>query len=843
MIKNLALEASAGSGKTYALSVRYISLLFLGVHPNEILTLTFTNKAALEMKKRIFETLKNLEYSSELNEICTTTNKNRDEILRLKSKIFKEFLQSDLKISTIDSFFSSILRKFSFNIGVMPDFQLEDSVVSDDKIERFLKICKSEMLYKSLILFALNEDKKLDDVFSLMSNLFEKHSEINFEKLAMKSAAYPKEEEILAIVKEMKQQFLKNGLGERGVNTLKITNVKNLLQKKFLQRNDLNYWSYNKYCNESINTLFRELKVKLYGFCRAKETYILSEIAKLYKAFTQALSVESKRNSTLSFLEMVNKLYDILRDDIARDFLYFRMDGNFNHLLVDEFQDTNIVQYKILEPFFQEIVSGVGIREKRSLFLVGDVKQSIYRFRGGAKEIFSYAVNSFGLERGILGTNHRSSSSIVGFVNDTFEDKIQDYKRQMTKTQSVRGFVGVYIDDELQKNLISQIEHLLNLGVKCDDIAVLCYTNKEALLLKEWIEDEIKDIHVTMEAKRKLIDIPMISAIIDFVCYLYFEDELYLENFQAISGKTYKKDDYLFDINENIDTLIIKIIRYFDIFSLEDDFLLFIEVCAKFKDIEDFLFNFQDISQNSISQENSAIRVLTIHKSKGLEFSNVFVVDRLKRPRSGGNTFIFDYVEIQLKEIYLNIKNREFFDDDYARAKEKEKLKECEDAINIQYVAFTRARDNLFILAKEKDSAFQNLELRKFQNGEIYIKKDEEPIKCKELICFMPKRFGVQESEKTQADKIKTDDFKSRDFGLALHYMLEMMGGFDKKYIQNAYESLCNRYKMILDIDDLEDIKKRVLKLLGDTWFLAIMKDAKIMKEQPIYYDGQRKQL
>ncbi|MCF6173643.1 MAG: PD-(D/E)XK nuclease family protein, partial [Campylobacteraceae bacterium] len=160
-----------------------------------------------------------------------------------------------------------------------------------------------------------------------------------------------------------------------------------------------------------------------------------------------------------------------------------------------------------------------------------------------------------------------------------------------------------------------------------------------------------------------------------------------------------------------------------------------------------------------------------------------------------------------------------------------------------QYVAFTRARDNLFILAKEKSSAFENLKLYELQNGKIYIKEDEKQIKSKEPICFVLKRFGAQESEKKEVDKIKIDDFRSRDFGLALHYMLEILGGLEEKNIQNAYESLYNRYKMLLNIDDFKNITKRVLRLLSDTWFQEITKDAKIMKEQPIYYDGQRKQL
>jgi len=844
MIKNLALEASAGSGKTYALSVRYLSLLFLGSKPEGILTLTFTNKAAFEMKRRIFDTLKNLESRSELEYICEMTKKSKDEILLLKPKILNDFLKSDLLISTIDSFFSSILRKFSFNIGLMPSFALEDSIINDDKIKRFLKICKKDMLYKSLVLFALNENKKLSDIFSLFAKLFERHSEINMQAFAKNNPLpYPNEKEILDILEEIKTKFLKNGLGKSALKTLQASSIKEVLAKKFLARVDFSYWSYKKFTDESINALHAELKEKLYVYIRAKEAYILKELALLYEAFQSALAIEAKQKSSLSFSEMTNRLYDILEDEITKDFLYFRIDGNFTHLLIDEFQDTNIVQYKILEPFMKELCSGDGVKQGRSLFLVGDTKQSIYRFRGGAKELFSYATEEFYLDIGVLDTNYRSSSSIVNFMNKTFGDKIQGYIKQKVKKECVQGLVEVCISEDISKELILNIQLLLENGVEQNDIAVLCYTNKEALLIKELIEDEIKKAKVTLEAKRKLIDIPIISAVIDFVKYLYFSDELYLQNFQTICGKNYNDEEHFFDLQKDVDKILIEIIRYFDIFVLEDDLLAFIQSCKKYKDIEDFLFNISDLTQSSISKEDEGIRVLTIHKSKGLEFSSVLVIDRLKRARSGGDTFIFEYEDIQLQRIFLKTKGREFFDKEYEKAKEKESVKVYEDSVNTQYVAFTRVKDNLIILAKEKNSAFENLELSNMQEGSLHVRLEDKKSKPKQDKCFMPKRLGLQDVKKKETDKTKTSDFKAIDFGLALHYMLEIIGRFDPDFVQTAYESMCNRFKIILDVEDLEDIRSRVERLIQNTKFIQITKNSKLFKEQPIYFRGERKQL
>jgi len=843
MIKNLALEASAGSGKTFALSVRYISLLFLRAKPNQILTLTFTNKAALEMKTRIFETLKNLENSEELYHICEITKKSKDEILILKPKVLASFLKGDLKISTIDSFFSSILRKFSFNIGLMPDFALKESVVDEDLQERFLKICKKSMLYNSLILFSLNEKRKLGDIFSLLTTLFDKHSEIDFEMFAKESHAYPDQSKVLEIVDEIRDRFVKNGLGEKALNTLNITSVKELLEKKFLAKDDFSYWSYKKCVDDQINSLHVELKKELYIFIRAKESYLISQIAKLYKTFCKAMDIESKQSSTLSFSAMTNRLFDILKDEISKDFLYFRLDGSFNHLLVDEFQDTSIVQYKILEPFMEEIVAGIGVKEDRTLFLVGDTKQSIYRFRGGSKELFSYAAKSLNLDLGVLGTNYRSSCSVVNFINDTFADKIKGYKKQAIKKDAVQGSASVLVGDNLQNILIEELRKLLDMGVSQSEIAILCYTNQEALMLKELIEDTIKGAKASLEAKRRVIDVPIISGIIDFMHYLYFGDKIYLENFSILTGEKFEDSKHIFNLNKSVDALAMEIIKYFGISDSREDLLLFIESCGRFRDIEEFLFNYKDISTNSISRDSEGIKVLTIHKSKGLEFSNVFVVDRLKRATRGGGTFIFDYDDILLKNIYLKVKNREFFDKEYEEAKIKESQKEYEDALNTQYVAFTRAKENLFVLSKDKGSSFENLGLIESKTGTICVKEKKECKQTGEIKLFMPAKYGSQEVEKSEKDDNVSSDFMAIEFGLALHYMLEMMGGFEMKYIENAYESLKNRYARVLDESDLKDIKKRVIRLLENSEFNEIIKDAKLSREQPLYYKKERKQL
>ena len=139
MFKNrLAYEASAGSGKTFNLVVRYLSLLFMGASSSRVLALTFTNKAASEMQERIVETLKELENRDELGVISDVTGISKEDILIQKKVILEQFLNADVKIMTLDKFFAKILRKFSLYAGLMPNFTTFASQHEQKLFARFL---------------------------------------------------------------------------------------------------------------------------------------------------------------------------------------------------------------------------------------------------------------------------------------------------------------------------------------------------------------------------------------------------------------------------------------------------------------------------------------------------------------------------------------------------------------------------------------------------------------------------------------------------------------------------------------------------------------------------------
>lgn len=117
------------------------------------------------MKTRIFETLKHLETKEELDAICTQTGMSKEAILRDKVLVMQRLQQADIKISTLDSFFSLILRHFALHVGLQPDFKVgQKNGLKNELVERFIKGCKRKNLYNALISFSINEDKKLGDI-------------------------------------------------------------------------------------------------------------------------------------------------------------------------------------------------------------------------------------------------------------------------------------------------------------------------------------------------------------------------------------------------------------------------------------------------------------------------------------------------------------------------------------------------------------------------------------------------------------------------------------------------------------------------------------------------------
>ncbi|MDR2100711.1 MAG: RecB-like helicase [Campylobacteraceae bacterium] len=833
----LALNASAGSGKTFALSVRYTALLLMGVNPANIIALTFTKKAANEMQHRVYQTLQELESKeSELNELCKLLQMEKDEVLALRKRILPLFLQANIKISTIDAFFGQILRKFALHAGLMPDFKSKEFHNQTRAKESFINAVKAADAYKQLLFFALKSQKNINYFFDVLSYMYEKNSEIGELKFAR--TAPPNSLVLTKVIQKIKSFLLEEGAANRAVELFD-KKAEEFVKSEVLGKDTLleHTW-FKKIHTPTLDELFFELKNEVKEFYEDKERYFLGELFYLFEIYKKTLKNISTKSNELSFSDITNVVYELLCNHVDSDFLYFRLDAKIEHLLIDEFQDTNITQYRILEPIIKEITAGIGTKEFKSFFYVGDVKQAIYRFRGGTKELFSHIVSLFDINIDSLKYNYRSKKLIVEFINEAFKDKIANYEPQIAHEANSGGFVEVKSCEDVKDGIVESIKELLKNGAAADDIAILCNTNKDAAEIRDAIMEAFDDVRVYTESHKLLIESANVAAILEFLRYLYFKDELYGRNFSAFLDIDELPNVQGFDINAAPLELVKSCIDTFKIPS-SADVIGFLDIMSRYEDIENLLFVCEDIRERSY-ESGEGIRVLTVHKSKGLEFPFVIVADRLQKENNLANQLLFDYDGIELKRLFLRESRRELTDEFYKKAKEKDALLESEDELNRFYVAFTRAKNALMIVQKNEKSSFERLLLKDGAKGEIEAKIEEKK-SASPSVPYIGKRFGKQNA-KAQKEPIEAS-MEDIYFGLALHFTLEMMNSFSVKELETSLVCAKNRYGRALDKHAFVSIKRRISRLIADNEFQNMFKSGRICKEQPYIFEGERRQM
>jgi len=261
------------------------------------------------------------------------------------------------------------------------------------------------------------------------------------------------------------------------IKAVEAKNFEELCSKAWIERDSLNYSTFSKYFTPVMDDLLCKIQDAIKNQNRAKEQnffFALKELVDIYAKSKKALYMD---DSELSFNDVTYLVYEILRVLDDSEFLYFRLDSQIEHMLLDEFQDTSILQYEILRPLINEITSGNGIFDNGSFFFVGDVKQSIYRFRGGVSALFDTVreENSTHVEK--LLTNYRSQKEVVEFVNGVFEQKIKNYTHQLSRAEANGGYVEVMQNDEPLQEVVTQVQRFLELGADINEIAVLCATN------------------------------------------------------------------------------------------------------------------------------------------------------------------------------------------------------------------------------------------------------------------------------------------------------------------------------------------------------------------------------
>lgn len=593
--KNLQIsKASAGAGKTYTLTYIYIKLLFQkilnrtspkDIASKEILAVTFTNNASNEMKGRILSALYKLsvgnhtQYEKLLLEDLKDKKIDSNKVRECAKILCKEILHnySFFYIETIDSFTQRVLKNFAKDLGLQPKFNLElntDTIIDNIIKNLLINSLDNEELHKTIVEFAtedLEEGKttNLKNVIreeskKFFTELYQNHygnastKEKNDERIETLKFFFKEQDASLKstkkkiddIVEQMKASLVKHDFSEndfkktlqydifgtKKFNANKIQDAldytticdsRNLKKPEFVSKVEALYSdSFSDSLKELYNIVVEYNTIQL--LLKEKQGIILSQyiITELDKYC---------RDENAFILSFANKFLTDIINENDTPFVYEKIGQYIKHIMIDEFQDTSELQWNNFKPLLLNVFSEVD----GNALIIGDVKQSIYRFRNGNWHL----LHNIGIHDEFkpfadfkpLNINFRSKSNIIKFNNvffkryanvlqdsfntafnlheQTIPEIFDDIKQNLPTDKSIRekhtgGYVQVQIipknpqtntDEELCKfdYLFDTVVDLFNRGWEPDDVVFLCYRNSEIADLVEYFYQKKKELQDT----------------------------------------------------------------------------------------------------------------------------------------------------------------------------------------------------------------------------------------------------------------------------------------------------------------------------------------------------------
>ncbi|WRE36117.1 RecB-like helicase [Helicobacter pylori] len=878
----MALKASAGSGKTFALSVRFLALLFKGANPSEILTLTFTKKATAEMKERILDYLKilqkeNLENENEkeksqniLKELEEKYHLNPDLVRNSAPKIYQRFLNAEIRISTIDAFFQSILRKFCWFVGLSANFEVnEDTKAHQQQLnEGFLSALNGEQLEELSVFIAqcLSYDNYTSD--SILERLRFLKNKLYLFDPNKKEPAFD-EEGFLEKLRSLNQQIQSIEIAsDTAKKAIKCDDFRGFLNSSLTWLKKKSEYRDFKKLKDEIPTLeseCEEIENDLKRYYEARESALFKKFPKFIQLYDKATS----KIQALDFDAIKDKVHALLNsyEELPAEFFYFRLDSKIAHILIDEFQDTSLNDYKILAPFIDEIKAGIGqAKWQRSVFFVGDVKQSIYAFRGSFSSLFESVAKDFYHDN--LPFNHRSSPLIINYVNTIFKKAYQNsptayleqkYPKASSNKHARDGYVKVSLVADGRELLLEQIlqeaKNLLEHRIDPKDITILCATNDDALEIKNYLQENLSAIRPSTESSANLSQFVESKIIKNALKYALAEEPykpFYKHSVLKLAGYLHDDAIALAGFNpkkESVAGFVWKVMEWFELYG--ECAQICLELAVGCEDANEFL---EKLEAKKIASFNlKGAQIMTIHKSKGMQFPYVIVCERLGKPKSNNsNQFLEEYNGTELLRLYYRMKNREVVDKDYARALDKEEAAKDHEETNVYYVAFTRAELGLIVVAKDKDQKkdkkeskkeSKNKEMREkldlfpLEEGTIapVISSQKEPLITSTLI--KPHAYGeqVQEIEEEPSDYEKNNDQEAINFGIALHKGLEYQYAYNipKKSVLEYLNYHHGFYGL-----DYQALEESLELFENDTEIQALFKNLALKGEAAFLFEG-----
>jgi len=818
-------DASAGSGKTYSLVKEYLKII-LSSNKNDayrtILAITFTNKAVHEMKSRVVDSLS--EFAKEnpndkgrqlMQDIHIETGLSLINIQTKAKSIIKNLIHNyaAFDISTIDKFTHKVIRAFAHDLNLPITFEVSldtENLLTEAVDAIIAQAGEDETLTTLLVDFTMektDDDKSWDVSREIMQTgrlilnennreeITHFHNKTISEFLTIKDRltelCIQIESENVDLASEALTLIEQNGIDIKSFSGGYFPKHLISIQEKKFNPNNKTYHEFddikiNKTARdtaiiESIIPNLLEIVSIIYKKFEKKDFYeaFLKNITplSLLNTLSNELAKIQKEQNILSIAEF-NKLINEQIQNQPAPFIYERLGEKYRHFFIDEFQDTSEMQWQNLIPLIDNATSSMVDNEKGTLMIVGDPKQSIYRWRGGKAEQFielSKTKNPFNnpdKKQFTLDTNYRSYSQIINFNNDFFEflsdefenedykDLYKNHSRQKTNSKT-GGYVNILfvpqvvkaepevVDgeeglDKMDFYLLATLNTILkvkNNGFKNKDIVILTRKKTQGTAIANYLTEQ--GIPILSSESLLINSSTEVQFIIHFLYYLKNNNDLqskanflyYLAkkqegkiaihdfiaqgmelktepefqkwlsnskidlNFQTIRKKS------LYEATEVIISKAIAVekrnayVQYFLDIILERD-------VRNQAGIADFL-NYWDKNGDKLSipspEGNDAVRIMTIHKSKGLEFPVVIFPFAEEDFSKGPREKIWlnaDEKTMGLPKVLVDKNSRVVgYGEEASTTYLQKKQEDLLDTINVLYVALTRAEEQLHIIS------------------------------------------------------------------------------------------------------------------------------------------------
>ena len=833
MVKQLTVyKASAGSGKTFTLAVEYIKLLVKNPQSyRNILAVTFTNKATEEMKMRILSQLygisKQLPESSDyMKRIMESTGFSTEQVSERAGLALHLLLHNYnyFRVETIDTFFQSVLRNLARELDLTANLRvgLNDTQVEEQAVDRLIdRLTHSDVILQWILKYimeSISEDRSWNIIGqvkqfgrTIFRDYYKEHSQALNQKLDEKGFL----DSYMGQMRQMKksaaehmQQYadnffdtlqseglsdsdlpygksgvagffykLRNGQLDEGIVGARVSDCLGD-PSKWYKKSAANREHIHALADSTLIPLLRQAvedRPRQYRLFKSADLILrhLNQLRLLGSIERQVRLMNEEANRFL--LSDTQQLLHSLIKDSDSPFIFEKIGTQLEHVMIDEFQDTSTVQWQNFKVLLEECMSHVDTEN----LIVGDVKQSIYRWRSGDWRLLNAIDREFPHADQVmdilpLKTNYRSERNIIDFNNAFFTEAArQEYEEQcelypsgaeqlrhayadvaqeIPQKREPNGYVSIQLlpsqDYHVQMlaALGDAITDLLERGVAPRQIAILVRTNRYIPLIADYLAEQMPHVPIVSDEAFRLDASTSVCLIVQAMQLLTHPDD---NLSKATVAKIYQRsvlgnpaaDNELFIVGRPLDDLLPEAFvqhtaellqlplyelaeRLYSIFQLDRLNEQSAYICAfydqlnKFTqdestDITAFIREWEEtICAKTIqSTETDGVRILSIHKSKGLEFEHVIIpycdwrLEHADILWCHPHEAPFDALPIVPVDYSGKQMMGTIFEHDYL----DEWLQNTVDNLNLLYVAFTRAEKSLFVMGRRDDKTSRSV--------------------------------------------------------------------------------------------------------------------------------------